>query len=88
MSFPYGATLVCVTARMDAALAASLRRIASAGHTVTVLSLAEGEFEDELGRIRVQNVLSAVQSIESREVRETPARRDSSIAGWAREDTP
>jgi uncharacterized protein (DUF58 family) len=87
MSFPYGATLACVTARMDPALAASLRRIASAGHTVTVLSLSEGEFEDDLGRIRVQNLLTAVQSIEARDGRETPARRDSSIAGWAREET-
>ncbi len=54
--FPFGATLVCVTSRMDPPLAASLRRVAEAGHTVTVLSLAEEEFTEDLGRIRIHNL--------------------------------
>jgi uncharacterized protein (DUF58 family) len=80
-SFPFGATLVCVTARMDPGLAASLRRIAGAGHTVTVLSLeeeAQGERAlfadatdvpawDELGDgIRVHNLSAAVKALEAR----------------------
>ena len=88
--FPYGATLVCVTTRMDPPLAASLRRVAGAGHTVTVVSLAEGEFEEDLGRIRVYNVLTAVRSLEARQL-ESPqavnrpaAGPQSSLAGWAR----
>jgi uncharacterized protein (DUF58 family) len=39
--FPLGATLVCVTSRMDPPLATSLQRVARSGHAVTVLSLAE-----------------------------------------------
>jgi hypothetical protein len=54
--FPYGATLVCVTSRMDEALAASLQRVSDNGHSVTVLSLAEREFTQDLGRIRAQPV--------------------------------
>jgi len=54
--FPFGATLVCVTARMDPPLAASLRRISEAGNTVTVLSLAGEEFDEDLGRIRVHDL--------------------------------
>ena len=64
--FPYGATLVCVTSRMDEALAASLRRVASAGHAVTVVSLADEEFSAPLGRIRVYNVASVMRSLEAR----------------------
>jgi hypothetical protein len=88
--FPYGATLVCVTARMDPPLAASLRRVAGAGHTVTVVSLAEAEFAEDLGRIRVYNVLNAVRSLEARHMGETAAPSgqtpapQSSLAGWAR----
>jgi uncharacterized protein (DUF58 family) len=94
--FPYGATLVCVTARMDPPLAATLRRVAGAGHTVSVVSLAEGEFEENLGRIRVYNVLTAVRSLEARHQQAAPqspaetAAPQSSLAGWARtpEDEP
>ncbi len=88
--FPYGATLVCVTPRMDPPLAASLRRVAGAGHTVSVVSLAEGEFEEDLGRIRVYNVLTAVRSLEARRLEgATPAAAQpvsprSELAGWAR----
>ena len=64
-AFPFGATLVCVTARMDRPLAASLRRIAGAGHSVTVLSLAGEEFEEELTRLRVYNLDQAVRAIEA-----------------------
>ncbi|MPZ48499.1 MAG: DUF58 domain-containing protein [Dehalococcoidia bacterium] len=64
-SFPYGATLVCVTSRMDEPLAASLRRVAGAGHAVTVLSLAEGSFEEDLGRIRVFNLNTTVRALEA-----------------------
>ena len=65
-AFPFGATLVCVTARMDPPLAASLRRIADAGHSVSVLSLAESDFEEALGsRIRVENLSAAVRELES-----------------------
>ena len=66
LSFPYGATLVCVTSRMDAPLAASLLRVAGAGHTVTVLSVADSEFEDDLGRVRVLNISKEVRSLEMR----------------------
>jgi uncharacterized protein (DUF58 family) len=66
LRFPFGATLVCVTSRMDAPLAASLRRVAGAGHTVTVLSLAEHEFEEDLGRIRVLNISREMRAIETR----------------------
>jgi hypothetical protein len=66
-SFPFGATLVCVTARMEEPLAASLRRVAGAGHTVYVLSLAQEEFEADLGSILVANVLNAMRAIEARD---------------------
>jgi len=64
--FPFGATLVCVTSRMDAALAASLQRVAGAGHTVTVLSLADDDFEEDLGRIAVHRLTEAMIALESR----------------------
>lgn len=65
-AFPFGATLVCVTARMDPSLSASLMRIAGAGHSVTVLSLADEEFEDDLGRLRVHNLSNIMKSLELR----------------------
>jgi hypothetical protein len=65
-AFPYGATLVCVTCRMDEPLAAALSRIAYAGHIVTVLSLAEGDFETDLGNIRIFNLTGAMKSLEAR----------------------
>ncbi len=67
--FPYGATLVCVTALMDEALAGSLQRVARAGHTVTVISLAErkDEFDELLPGIRVYNIAEAMHAIEARE---------------------
>jgi uncharacterized protein (DUF58 family) len=68
LSFTFGATLVCVTARMDPPLAASLRRLSSSGHTVSVLSLAPEPFEEELGRITVYNIAEAVRAIEAREI--------------------
>jgi hypothetical protein len=70
-NFPFGATLVCVTARMDPPLAAALRRVAGAGHTVTVLSLADGEFTEDLGPVRVFNVSTSIRALESRALAET-----------------
>lgn len=66
-SFPYGATLVCVTSRMDELLATSLRRVANAGHTVTVLSLSQDEFDTDLGSIPVAYIAGALRAIEARE---------------------
>ncbi len=67
--FPYGATLVCVTSRMDDALAGSLERVARAGHTVTVVSLAEqeDEFDEMLPGIRVYNIARSMHSLEARD---------------------
>jgi uncharacterized protein (DUF58 family) len=67
--FPYGATLVCVTSRMDEPLAGSLLRVARAGHTVTVISLAEEDepFDETLAGIRVFNIARAMHSLEARE---------------------
>jgi uncharacterized protein (DUF58 family) len=76
-SFPFGATLVCVTARMEEPLAASLRRVAGAGHTVTVLSLSQEEFEADLGSIPVAYILDAVRAVEVRDASErSPSPRD------------
>lgn len=66
-AYSFGATLVCITARMDASLAASLMRIAEAGHAVTVLSLADEEFAEDLGAIPVFNISSAMKSLELRD---------------------
>jgi uncharacterized protein (DUF58 family) len=66
-SFPFGATMVCVTSRMDDPLAAALRRVANAGHTVTVLSLSQDEFDADLGRIPVAYIANAIRAIEVRE---------------------
>ncbi|HEU0075589.1 MAG TPA: DUF58 domain-containing protein [Dehalococcoidia bacterium] len=67
--FPYGATLVCVTSQMDDNLAGSLERVSRAGHTVTVISLAEkdGEFDEMLPGIRVHNIAQAMHSLEARD---------------------
>lgn len=65
--FPYGATLVCVTSRMDESLSASLQRVASAGHTVTVVSLSDEEMEGQLPGIRVYSIASVMRSLEARE---------------------
>jgi len=65
-SFPFGATLVCVTARMDEPLAAALRRVAGAGHAVTVLSLAEQPFEELGTAIRVYELHNIMRSLEVR----------------------
>jgi uncharacterized protein (DUF58 family) len=73
-SFPFGATLVCVTARMDAPLAASLAHIAATGHAVTVLSLAEDEFDDDLGDIPVVNLSNTIKSLELRDAAEREAK--------------
>ena len=66
--FPYGATLVCVTSRIDEPLAWSLLRVARAGHTVTVISLAEDDepFDELLPGINVYNVAAAMRSLEAR----------------------
>ena len=66
-SFPFGATLVCVTSRMDEPLVLSLRRLAAAGHLVTVLSLSADEFEADLGSIPVLNIAGAMRAMEARE---------------------
>jgi uncharacterized protein (DUF58 family) len=72
--FPFGATLVCVTSRMDEALAGSLLRVARAGHTVTVISLAEAgeEFDEQLPGIRVHNIAAAMRSLEVRDAVKVP----------------
>jgi uncharacterized protein (DUF58 family) len=66
-SFPFGATLVCVTARLDAPLAASLRRIADAGHAVTVLIVGDeppdADAQLDLGRIRVVDLSGALRNL-------------------------
>jgi uncharacterized protein (DUF58 family) len=72
-SFPYGATLVCVSARMDTSLASSLVRISDAGHAVSVLSLADGEFDEDLGRIAVHNISNVMKSLEARSLAEAKA---------------
>jgi uncharacterized protein (DUF58 family) len=69
-SFPFGATLVCVTSRMDEPLAAALRRVWRAGHTVSVLSLSQDEFDADLGAIPVSYIAGAVRAIEAREAAE------------------
>lgn len=65
-SFPFGATLVCVTSRMDGDLEASLERIARAGHHVTVLSLADEPFTSVPKGIQVYEVLDVIKSLEAR----------------------
>jgi uncharacterized protein (DUF58 family) len=70
-SFPYGATLVCVTSRMDEPLAASLRRVSDAGHTVAVLSLADEDISDGLGKVRVFDLSKALGGLEARARAET-----------------
>ena len=66
-SFPFGATLVCVTARMDGPLAASLLRIAEAGHAVSVLSVADHEFTEDLGNIPLHDIGNTMKSLELRD---------------------
>jgi uncharacterized protein (DUF58 family) len=68
-ALPYGATVVCVTARINDALAASLRHIAEAGHAVTVLSLAldNADLEADLGRVQLLNLSNAIRSLEARD---------------------
>lgn len=70
-AFPFGATLVCVTAQMEPELAASLERIAHAGHAVTVLSLADEPLEQELGRVRVYELANVMRSLEMRAASKT-----------------
>jgi hypothetical protein len=65
-AFPFGATLACVTSRMDTGLAASLLRISRAGHRVTVLSLADEPFDVDLGKIEVIDLSTVVRSLEAR----------------------
>jgi uncharacterized protein (DUF58 family) len=64
--FPFGATLVCVTAQMDDDIAGSLERISRAGHSVTILSLAEEPFEQELRGIRFYDLVNTMRSLEAR----------------------
>jgi uncharacterized protein (DUF58 family) len=68
-SLPYGATIICVSARINDALAASLRHVSEAGHAVTVLSLAlDGDdIETDLGRVQLVNLSSAVHALEARD---------------------
>jgi uncharacterized protein (DUF58 family) len=66
MSFPFGATLVCVTSRMDEPLAAVLRRVRDGGHSVTVLSLSDQPFEEELRGVRFYDLSTVVRSLEAR----------------------
>ncbi|HEX5370632.1 MAG TPA: DUF58 domain-containing protein [Dehalococcoidia bacterium] len=63
LNFPFGATLVCVTNRMNDPLAASLRRVSNAGHSVTVIAMSDEQWESDLGRIRVYNIASALRAL-------------------------
>jgi hypothetical protein len=65
--FPFGATLVCVTSQMNDELAASLQHVSDAGHSVTVLSLADSEFPQQLGRIKVYDLATTMKSLEARD---------------------
>jgi hypothetical protein len=51
---------------MDDALAAALVRVRHAGHSVTVLSLADEPFEQDLGKVTVYDLTRALQSLEAR----------------------
>ncbi len=73
-SFPFGATLVCVTAVIDPPLEGSLERIAHAGHTVTVLSLADEPLKLDLHGVRVYELANVMRSLQAREA-ETEFRR-------------
>ena len=63
-SFPFGATLVCVTSRMDDPLAAVLRHVAETGHSVTVLALEPWEFAGDLGSVQVRDLSAAVRALD------------------------
>jgi uncharacterized protein (DUF58 family) len=64
-AFPFGATLVCVTMQMDAALAATLRRIEGAGHAVSILSLADDGLGADLGRLPVYELSDTVRELQA-----------------------
>ncbi len=72
-SFPFGATLVCVTSRMDEPLAAALRRVRDGGHSVTILSLADTPFEQDTGSARVYELANVMRSLEVRGAAPAPA---------------
>jgi uncharacterized protein (DUF58 family) len=72
-SFPFGATLVCVTSRMEEDLAAALARVRGQGHSVTVLSLADGPFDQPLPGIRVYEISTAIRALEARGPAPAPA---------------
>ena len=65
-ALPAGATVVVVSAVLDEALAASLRRLRGEGHDVLVLKVAPGEWEHraELGPIRVISLDQHLQELE------------------------
>ncbi len=72
-AFPFGATLVCVTAIMDPELAATLDRIGSAGHSVVVLSLADRPWDICPQRATVHEVGALVRSLEARAIEQEAA---------------
>jgi uncharacterized protein (DUF58 family) len=72
-NFPFGATLVCVTALMDDELAAALARVRNAGHSVTVLSLAERPFQQDLPNVRFYDVSQTIRALEARGPAPMPA---------------
>jgi uncharacterized protein (DUF58 family) len=65
-AFPFGATLVCVTAQMDEGLAAALTRVRGQGHSVTVLSLADRPFKEDLPGVRFYDLSTTIRSLEAR----------------------
>ena len=67
--FPYGASLVCVTSRVDEGLAASLQHVARAGHSVSIVSLAEHDDEtiEPMSGVRIYNIARAMRSQETKE---------------------
>jgi uncharacterized protein (DUF58 family) len=68
-SFPFGATLVCVTGRLEPPLAASLQRVAGAGHAVVLLSLSDEDKDEDLGPgVRVFNLAAAMRALAARDV--------------------
>ena len=72
--FPYGATLVCVTARLEEPLANSLLHVAGSGHAVTVLSLAERPFDIDLGpSIRIYELDRVMRTLEQQAAAEADA---------------
>jgi uncharacterized protein (DUF58 family) len=72
-NFPFGATLVCVTARMDEELAAALARVRSQGHSVTIISLSDEPLEHDVPGAIVYDLSKTIRSLEARGPAPAPA---------------